>query len=53
MQIFGLDIAQIVDLGTHVATTGAIRAGEIVGDDIFEYIVGIAVVIYEMDPDWI
>lgn len=46
----GLDIDQIVELGTQVAISGAIRLGEIVGDDIFEYIVAIAVIVYEMDP---
>lgn len=50
LQIFGIDINQVVELGTQVATSGSIRAGEIVGDDIFEYLVGIAVVIYEMNP---
>ena len=50
MGIFGFDIGEIVDLGTQVATAGAIRAAEIVGDDIFEYVIGIAIIIYELDP---
>ena len=50
MGVFGLDIDQIVDLGTQVAVSGAIRMGEIVGDDIFEYIVAIAAIVYEMEP---
>jgi hypothetical protein len=50
MNIMGLDIAHIVDLGTQVATCGAIRVAEMVGDDVFDYIVGIAVVMYEMEP---
>lgn len=50
MGVFGLDVSQIVDLGTQVATTGAIRAAELIGDDIFEYIIGVAIVVYEMDP---
>lgn len=50
MNIIGIDIDQIVDLSTQVAVSGAIRMGEIVGDDIFEYIVAIAVIVYEMDP---
>ena len=51
MNIIGLDINHIVDLGTSVAQSGAIRAAEIAGDEVFEYIIGIAVVIYAMDPD--
>ena len=50
MDIFGIDISQIADLTTHVATSGALRVAELVGDDIFEYIIGIAVLIYEIDP---
>ncbi len=50
MDIIGIDIDQIVDLSTQVAISGAIRMGEIVGDDIFEIIVAIAVIVYEMDP---
>lgn len=50
MGIFGMDVGQIVDLTTQVATTGAIRAAELFGDDIFEYIIGVAIVIYEIDP---
>lgn len=50
MNIFGIEISNIVDLTTQVATTGAIRAAELIGDDIFEYIIGVAIVIYEMDP---
>lgn len=51
MDVMGLDIGQIVELGTHVAQSGAIRMGEIVGDDVFEYIIGVAIIVYEMDPD--
>lgn len=50
MGIFGIDINQIADLGTQVATNGAIRAMEFFSDDIFEYIIGVAIVVYEMDP---
>ena len=50
MDIMGLDIHGIVTLGTQVATCGAFRLGEIVDDEVFEYIVGVAVLIYEMDP---
>lgn len=50
MTVFGIDIAQIADLATQVAQTGALRAAEFAGDDIFEYMVGIAIVVYEQSP---
>ena len=48
--VLGLDIAQIVDLGTQVATAGAIRAAEMTADEVFDYIIGMAIVVYEIDP---
>lgn len=51
MNILGLDIDQIVQLGTQVATTGTIGGFRLGGDDLFELIIGVAVLIYEMDPD--
>lgn len=48
--MLGLDIAHIVDLATQVATTGAIRAAEMTADEVFEYIIGMAIVVYEIDP---
>lgn len=50
MGIIGIDINQIVELGTHVATVGAIGAGEVARDKVFEYIISVAVVIYETHP---
>ncbi len=50
MGIVGMEISEIVDLGTQVASTGAIRAMEIVGDDVFQYVIAIAIIVYEMDP---
>lgn len=50
MDVLGIDISNIAELGTQVAMTGAIRMGEIVGDNIFEYIVGIAIIVYEQTP---
>lgn len=50
MDVFGIDINHIAELSTQVAMTGAIRMGEIVGDEIFEYIVGIAIIVYEQHP---
>jgi hypothetical protein len=41
-----IDIAAIAELGTRVATAGALRVMEF-SDDIFEYIIGIAIVIHE------
>ena len=49
--MLGLDINAIVDLGTQVAQSGAIRATEIVGDEVFEYVIGVALVVYAVDPD--
>lgn len=39
MDVIGIDIAQIADLGTQIANTGAIRALEQAADSTFEYIV--------------
>jgi hypothetical protein len=50
MNVLGLDIEHIVELGTAVAQSGAIRAAEMVADDVFEYVIGIAMVVYAMDP---
>lgn len=45
-----LSIAEIATLGTQVATHGAIRAAEVAGDDIFEMLIAIAVLVYETYP---
>lgn len=45
-----LPIQEIATLGTQVATHGAIRATEVVGDDIFEMLISIAILVYEMYP---
>lgn len=50
MNIPGIDIDDIVQLGTQVATTGAIRAVEMGADDLFELVIGVAVLIYELNP---
>jgi len=50
MGLFGIDLAEIVELGTQVAGTGALRAGEAIADDVFEMVVGIAMLVYELDP---
>lgn len=41
MDIFGLDIAGIVDLGTRVAQAGAMRVAEASPDQVFDYIVAL------------
>lgn len=51
MELFKLDIGEIADLATEVAVNGAIRVSGGFGDEMFEYIVGIAVLIYEMFPE--
>ena len=51
MDIFKLDIGEIAEMASQVAITGAIRVMDGAGDDMFEYIVGIAVLIYEMYPN--
>lgn len=50
MDILGIDIDSIVDLGTQVGISGAIGSAVLVGDDIFEYIIGVAILIYELHP---
>lgn len=43
-----IDISLIADMTTRVATAGALRVADAIsGDDIFEYIVGVAVVIHQ------
>ncbi|HEY0624246.1 hypothetical protein [Sphingomonas sp.] len=45
-----LPLAEIAALSTQVATHGAIRATEIAGDDIFETLIAIAILVYETYP---
>ncbi|MBX9797032.1 hypothetical protein [Sphingomonas sp.] len=45
-----LDPSEIANLATPIATAGAIRADVLAADDLFEFLVGIAVVIYETSP---
>ena len=46
-----IDIGEIAEMTSQVAITGAIRVSDGVGDDMFEYLVGIAILIYEMFPN--
>ena len=50
VDIMGIDISHIVDLGTHVAQSGAIRVAEIAGDDIFEYLIAVAQMVENIAP---
>jgi hypothetical protein len=50
MHVFGLDIASIVELGTHVAQAGAMRADDTSGTDVFDSVIGVVLLVYEMDP---
>lgn len=45
---FSLDLAQIAELPTQIATSGALRVVEVASDDIFEYVIAIASLIYEL-----
>ncbi|MCP3731608.1 hypothetical protein M9978_14365 [Sphingomonas sp. MG17] len=45
-----LPLAQIATLGTEVATHGALRIAEIAGDDVFESMIAVAILIYENYP---
>jgi hypothetical protein len=45
-----LPITEIASLGTEVATHGAIRAAEVAGDQIFEMLIAIAILVYETYP---
>ena len=50
MQLLGLDIASIVELGQQIANTGALRGLECSDDAMFEYLVAVASLIYESRP---
>lgn len=48
MGLIQINIADIAELGTQVAMHGAMGAGEVMGDEIFEIIVGLIAVVVEM-----
>ena len=50
MGLVQIDIGDIAELGTQVALHGSLRAGEVMVDDVFELVVGIAVLIFELYP---
>lgn len=47
---FRLDAGDIVDLGTQIASSGAIPTLEVESDQLFEYIIAVAALIYDMYP---
>ena len=49
MNLFSIDIGEIGEMASQVAITGAIQVSG-AGDDLFEFIVAIAVLIYELAP---
>lgn len=50
MGLVQIDLGEIAELGTQVAAHGALRAGEVAGDELFEIIVGVVLLIYELAP---
>lgn len=50
MQVFGIDIAQITELATQVANAGALHTIERVGDELFEMVIGVAVLVASQNP---
>ncbi|MEP9358628.1 hypothetical protein [Sphingomonas sp. KR3-1] len=51
MELIGIDLGGIVELGTRVALHGTLSiAGTVGDDDLFELVVGIAILIYEIAP---
>ncbi len=51
MGLVRIDFGEIAELGTRVAAHGALRAAEASVDELFELIVGIAILIYEIAPN--
>jgi hypothetical protein len=48
--MIALPLAEIATLGTQVAAHGAIRIAEFAGDEVFEMLIGIAILVYEAQP---
>ncbi len=51
MGLVQIDFGEIAELGSQVAIHGAVRLMEAGGDELFELIVGIAILIYEIAPN--
>lgn len=52
MGLLKIDLGEIPELGTSVALHGTMRTALNDVDDLFELIVGIAILIYEIAPDF-
>ena len=50
MNLIQMGASEIATLGTEVAMHGAVRAGEVAVDDVFELIVGIILLVIEAIP---
>ena len=50
MGLVQIGFGEIAELGTQVAMHGALRTGEVMRDDLFELVVGVVVLIYEIAP---
>ncbi len=42
-----LSLQDIAALGTQVATHGSLRVAEVAGDDVFEMMIAIVVIVYQ------
>ncbi|MFZ5748843.1 MAG: hypothetical protein ACOY45_14460 [Pseudomonadota bacterium] len=50
MEAIRIDSRDIADLDIPVAVHGAIRTGETAADELFELVVAIVSVVYELNP---
>jgi hypothetical protein len=50
MPLLQIEPGEIAELGTQIALQGALRATEFAVDDLFDLIVSIAILIYELSP---
>jgi hypothetical protein len=50
MALVQIGLGDIAELGTQVAVHGSLRSMEMGVDDLFDLIVGIAILIYELAP---
>ena len=50
MDLIRISIAEIAELGTQVAMHGAVRAGEVKVDPLFELVVGVVALVVQVLP---
>ncbi|MCW3834967.1 hypothetical protein ACFQ1E_02100 [Sphingomonas canadensis] len=48
MGLVQIDVGEIAELGTQVAMHGAVRAGEMMVDEVFDLVVGIVALVIEI-----